>query len=296
VIECRECGLQLSERARFCRACGTPVTGEQPATGGPRPDPAGGYWAAVGRAGADRGGGSSAATAVVPPPPVGPAAFVQPPQPPRRPGLIAAAVVAALAVLAAAALIGYQLTREDPIGDDPDPTSTSGPVAGGLGPRVVPDAFDASCRAGESRDGGGNVTTYEPALVMDGNPATAWRCDIPGVRQTLVLRFDRPVRLGSVGLVPGIVKVDRFDGTDRFVQNDRIALVRWRFDDRERTQELEPVRELQRMAVDVTTRTVTLEILRIFPGEDTPAEDGTVRPATGKSPIAEVDLRGPSGG
>ena len=82
VIECRECGLQLSDGARFCRACGTPVTGEQPATGGPKPDPDGGYWAAVGRAGADREVRPSAATVGRPATPT--TGVPGRPRPPRR--------------------------------------------------------------------------------------------------------------------------------------------------------------------------------------------------------------------
>ena len=297
MIECRECGLQLSDGARFCRACGTPVTGEQPATGGPKPDPDGGYWAAVGRAGADREVRPSAATVVAPPPPppAYPAAHARPaapPPPPRRPGRVVAAVVAALAVLAAAAFAGYQLTREDPVDD---PTGTTQPRSTGGGDRLVP-AATASCTASKSRDSTGNVTTYEPELVNDGDGATAWRCDSDGLGERLVLQFPEAVRLTSVGLIPGIVKVDAGDGTDRFVQNNKIARVRWTFDgggDGDQVeQDFEATPALQRTSVDVTTRTVTIEILRVVPGTEVENDDGVAQPATGKSPIAEVELRG----
>jgi hypothetical protein len=309
VIECRECGLRLTEGARFCRACGTPVTGEQPAAGGPKPDPDGGYWAAVGRAGADREGrtagaagrsggtGSTTATAVVPPPPGGPrTTYVGPPPPPdrptRRPAMVAAAIVGALALVAVAAGIGYLLSREDPDEARGTEGTTTVPPTDGLGPRLEPNSVEASCTASKSRDAAGNVTTYEPSLVLDGNEATAWRCDGTGIGERIVLRFDRPVELTSVGLIPGIVKVDATDGTDRFVQNDKIAAVRWIFDDGQREQELEPIGQLQRTAVDVTTTTVTLEILRVVPGEETTNDAGEPQGPTGKSPIAEIDLRG----
>jgi zinc ribbon protein len=292
VIECRECGLQLSDRARFCRACGTPVTGEQPATGGPKPDPDGGYWAAVGRAGADREVRPPVATAVAPSPPAIPAVAPRPTAPPprssRRPGLVVAAVVGGLAVLAAAAFAGYQLTREDPVAE---PSGTTQPRSVGDGERLLP-AATASCTASKSRDSTGNVTTYEPELVNDGDGATAWRCDGDGLGERLVLQFPDAVHLTSVGLVPGIVKVDPGDGTDRFEQNNKIAGVRWTFDDDEVEQAFEPTRDLQRTSVDVTTRTVTIEILRVVPGHEVENEDGVAQPATGKSPISEVELRG----
>ena len=134
--------------------------------------------------------------------------------------------MAALAVLAAAAFAGYQLTREDPVDD---PTGTTQPRSTGGGERLVP-AATASCTASKSRDSTGNVTTYEPELVNDGDGATVWRCDSDGLGERLVLQFPEAVRLTSVGLIPGIVKVDAGDGTDRFVQNNKIARVRWTFD------------------------------------------------------------------
>jgi len=301
VIECRECGLQLAEGARFCRACGTPVTGEQPAASGPRPDPDGGYWAAVGRAGAERVGGAPAATATVPPPPAGPThvapAAVPPPRPPsRRAGLIVAAVIGALVVLALAVLVGYQLTRQDSDdGQGAARSSTTSPGSSAPPGSVVvkPAAVDASCTGADSRDAAGHVTSYEPARAVDGDEATAWRCDDDGVGQTLRIRFDRAVHLGSVGLVPGIVKVDPADGTDRFVQNNKIAEVRWVFDGgKTATQSFEPKPDLQRTAVDVTTETVTVEIRSVFPGKVTPNDHGQGQKPTRKSPIAEIELRG----
>jgi hypothetical protein len=300
VIECRECGLQLSEGARFCRACGTPVTGEQPAAGGPRPDPDGGYWAAVGRAGAERAGGSPSATAVVPPPPAGPtyaAAASVPPRPPprRRTGLIVAAVIGALVVLALAVLVGYELTRQGSDGQGAEATSTSAPApSGSQGAAVLkPASVDASCTGADSRDAAGNVTSYGAARAVDGDEATAWRCDDDGIGETLVVRFAQAVHLRSVGLIPGIVKTDPADGTDRFAQNNKIAKVRWVFDGgKAAAQSFEATPDLQRMAVDVTTKTVTVEIQSVFHGRDTRNDDGKVQRATGKSPIAEIELRG----
>jgi hypothetical protein len=299
VIECRECGLQLSEGARFCRACGTPVTGEQPAAGGPRPDPDGGYWAAVGRAGAERAGGAPAATAVVPPPPAGPtytSAAVPPGPPSRRPALVAGLVLGGVVVLLLAGLVGYQLTRQDSDdGRGSDATTSTTGTGSSSEPALAPlttTAITPSCTGADSRDAAGNVTSYGPELVADHDKATAWRCDDDGIGQTIRFTFDQPVHLGSVGLIPGIVKVDPADGTDRFEQNNKIAKVRWVFDDGQKEQSFEATPDLQRVRVDVTTKTVTVEIERIFPGQDTPNDAGKVQKATGKSPIAEIELLG----
>ena len=49
---------------------------------------------------------------------------------------------------------------------------------------------------------------------------------------------------------------------------------------------------LQRTPVDVTTQTVSVEILRVVHGTDVEDRNGETQPATGKTPIAEVELRG----
>jgi hypothetical protein len=207
-----------------------------------------------------------------------------------------AAVVGALVVLALAVLVGYELTRQDADdGQGVDQTSTSAPASSGPQDASVlkPATVDASCTGADSRDAAGNVTSYGAARAVDGDEATAWRCDDDGIDQSLQIHFDKAVHLRSVGLIPGIVKVDPADGTDRFEQNNKIAKVRWVFDGgKTAIQSFEPRPELQQTAVDVTTRTVTVEIQSVVPGKDTPNDDGKDQHATGKSPIAEIELRG----
>ena len=157
---------------------------------------------------------------------------------------------------------------------------------------MIPEAT-ASCTASKSRDSTGAVTTYDPELVNDGDGATAWRCDSDGIGEKLVLQFPEAVQLRSIGLIPGIVKRDPGDGTDRFGQNNKVAGVRWTFDDGESVEQgFEAQPTLQTMAVDVRTKTVTLEILRVVPGTEVDNDDGEPQAPTGKSPIAEVDVRG----
>jgi hypothetical protein len=207
-----------------------------------------------------------------------------------------AVLLGAVLVLLLAGLVGYLLMREDP-GSDSGATGTSPSSepgsTGSTGPSraVQPAEVEPSCTGKPSRDAAGNQTTYDAKLVLDGNPATAWRCDRSGEGESLVFRFARPVHLTSVGLIPGIVKVDPADGTDRFVQNDKIAEVRWTFDDGAAEQHFEPTHDLQRASVDVTTRTVTLEIVSVTAGSDATNQQGKKLKATGKSPIAEVELR-----
>jgi hypothetical protein len=199
-------------------------------------------------------------------------------------------------VLALAVLVGYELTRQDSdAGPGAKQQPTSAPAAAGAeGADVLqPGSVDASCTGADSRDAAGDVTSYGATRAVDGDEATAWRCDDDGIGQSLQIRLDKPVHLRSVGLIPGIVKVDPADGTNRFVQNNKIAKVRWVFDGgKAATQSFDARPDLQRTPVDVTTKTVTVEILSVFPGKDTPNDDGKPQQATRKSPIAEIELRG----
>ena len=204
--------------------------------------------------------------------------------------------MAALAVLAAAAFAGYQLTREDPVDD---PTSTTAAAVDGRAATGSSAAATASCTASKSRDSTGNVTTYEPELVNDGDGATAWRCDSDGIGERLVLQFPEAVRLTSVGLIPGHRqgRCRRRHRPVRAEQQDRHGCAgRSTVAATQVEQSFEATPALQRTSVDVTTRTVTIEILRVVPGTEVENDDGVVQPASGKSPIAEVELRGEAAG
>ncbi|MGY1831659.1 NADase-type glycan-binding domain-containing protein [Geodermatophilus sp. SYSU D01180] len=107
--------------------------------------------------------------------------------------------------------------------DEPQPTSPPGPLQ--------PVAVAATCQAAPGIDAAGDPVTYEPALTLDGVPATAWRCPGSAVGARLTFDFGHEVSLASVGLVPGYAKVDPADGTNRFTENRTVTAVTWSFDD-----------------------------------------------------------------
>ncbi|WP_433503750.1 hypothetical protein ACQP04_29260 [Pseudonocardia halophobica] len=71
----------------------------------------------------------------------------------------------------------------------------------------------ATCVRPDSIDAAGMPTNYEPSQAIDGVLATAWWCTGDGVGQSLTLTFAAPTRVGSVGIVPGLAKIDPVDGT-----------------------------------------------------------------------------------
>ena len=90
---------------------------------------------------------------------------------------ITAAIVAAVLVVAGAAVAGVVLNR-----DTSKPPSTVQPVLIRDGVQVT-----ASNTAPASHDAAGNVVTYQPSNVIDGDVETAWRTPGDGTGESLIL-------------------------------------------------------------------------------------------------------------
>jgi hypothetical protein len=141
----------------------------------------------------------------------------------------------------------------------------------------------ASATAPDSVDASGNPVSYPVSNVVDGNEQTAWRAVGDGHGVTVTLTLPSAAHLTEVGLIPGYAKLDPANGVDRFHQERRITEVRWRFDDGSTVeQRFDDQPALQHTAVDVTTTSVTVEIVATRPGN--PDYDYT--------PVSEVSLVG----
>jgi len=81
-------------------------------------------------------------------------------------------------------------------------------------PVPVPAVSASSVRESQ----GGNVFT--PAKAIDGRKDTAWceGADGPGLGESLTLKFDKPIRVATLKILPGY-----FKSGDRWSQNNRIA-------------------------------------------------------------------------
>jgi hypothetical protein len=200
---------------------------------------------------------------------------------------IQAAVAASL--LAGCAVIGFAVgalvgSAGGDGADDQVPVSTDAPWEGEVAP-VAATVVEASCKSDSSRDATGARVTYEPDMAVDDDPESAWRCPGDGVDESLVLDLGGSVRVAEVGLVPGYAKTDPADGTDRYAENRRLTIVRWRFDDGTTVeQELDPDpanRDLQttRMPPTATSRLV-MEIVASSDGSRDTVAVSDVRIAT----------------
>jgi hypothetical protein len=147
---------------------------------------------------------------------------------------------------------------------------------------LEPVGASATCQSDPGQEADGSPVTYGPELVLDDDPATAWRCPGDGVGQRLTVDLGGPATVTEAAVVPGYAKTDPADGTDRYAQNRRLTKVRWLFDGGVSVdQTLDPApenRELQRIAVPaVPSSTVALEVLESSDGSrDTVAVSSVV--------------------
>jgi hypothetical protein len=159
-------------------------------------------------------------------------------------------------------------------------TSTSAPAPEPQPVKAV--AAIASATAPPAVTGCNRPVSYEPALVVDGDPTTAWRVPGDGIGQRVQVTLERPTRLLQVGLLPGYARVDPCTKVDRFVQMRRISQVRWIFDGGAAIrQSFEDRPAMQSIAVDVVTKSVTVEVVAT-----------TEDPELDYTPISEIRLGG----
>jgi Zn-dependent protease with chaperone function len=161
---------------------------------------------------------------------------------------------------------------------DPAPPTTAAPVE-----LVSTARAAASATAPDSVDDAGDPVGYAAGNLLDGDPSTAWRCLGGGQGEVVTVRLPATVRVTQVGLIPGYAKTDPTSGRSRFEENRRIREVRWRFSDGTTVgQRFRDQPTMQRIAVDVTTRSVMIEIVATAPGD--PDHDYT--------PISDVSIVG----
>ncbi|HEX5951212.1 MAG TPA: serine/threonine-protein kinase [Actinomycetota bacterium] len=184
------------------------------------------------------------------------------PEPPRRrtPWVLAATVMttAVVVALVAVLMIGRDPEAAAPDGEpgSPSPSVSSAPlIRSGI-------QVTASSTAPSSTDAAGNVVTYLPANVVDGDVQTAWRTPGDGRGESLTLLFDTPIQVVRIGLIPGYAKTDPESGMNRFEQNRILREVRYVVRGQEpTTQTLRPAPVPQFVRLGATTSRITIEIV-----------------------------------
>jgi hypothetical protein len=108
------------------------------------------------------------------------------------------------------------------------------------------------------------------------------------VGQQIELRFAGPSRLSRIGIVPGYAKTDPSDGTDRYLQNRRLASVRYEFEGGSVTVNLDTdpgARQPQYTDLTAVTSYVRIVIQDSVPG----GQSGT-QPPVEKVAVSEVTV------
>jgi hypothetical protein len=193
------------------------------------------------------------------------------------PGRTSPLLIAASAVVAATVAAALALTVVVPVGDGGRGTAPSPlvPSSGRPAPQatarpLTPASVSATCTSPPGQDSAGNRFDYRAEYAVDGDPGSAWRCDGDGVGQSLRLDLGAPRTLTRIDVVPGFAKTDPVDGSDRYAQCRRLAVVRFDFDDTsvQQTFDTDPLhRDAQTLRLPgVSTRHVTMTILASVPG------------------------------
>ncbi|MBI3648012.1 MAG: protein kinase [Actinobacteria bacterium] len=171
----------------------------------------------------------------------------------RRAAWIAAATVLILAAAGFAfAELRGQTTRQE--GSSPSAAP----------PRLIREGVQvtASNTAPSSHDASGNIVTYVPANVVDGDVQTAWRTAGDGRGEWVTLIFENPIEVVRIGLIPGYAKTDPQTGANRFLQDRIITSVRYQISGFPPvTQTFRPVPVPQFVELRATTSLITVKIL-----------------------------------
>ena len=167
---------------------------------------------------------------------------------------IAVAAVATTLFLVVATIV-YLGSRDRAPGQGPSPATPPQLIREGV--QVI-----ATDTAPSSTDAAGNVVTYVPANVIDGDVETAWRTPGVGRGESVTLIFDNPINVVRIGLIPGYAKTDPQTGVDRFRQNRTIDAVEYRVPGLpSTTKTFRPLPVPQFARLGVTTSRITVRIL-----------------------------------
>lgn len=131
--------------------------------------------------------------------------------------------------------------------------------------------------APSSQNACGDVTTYDPANMVDGRPDTTWRIPGDGVGSFVQLDLASPTIVTGVEVIPGYAKIDPCDGTDRFPQNRRVRRVELSFSDGTRVEGLmSDSPELQPIQFEpVRTEWIRVTVLETIPPSSSDPRDNT---------------------
>jgi serine/threonine-protein kinase len=181
--------------------------------------------------------------------------------PPHQPHRRRSKAARVIGVVAAAALViagsAFAVVALTDRGGKPGASVSAAPVLIRDGVQVT-----ATNTAPASHDASGNVVTYQPSNVLDGDVETAWRTPGNGKGESVTLIFDNPVDVSQIGLIPGYAKTDPQTGANRFFQDRIIEEVRYEVPGEPPiSQTLLPEARPQFVEVNVTTSRIDVVVV-----------------------------------
>ena len=186
---------------------------------------------------------------------------------------IGAAAVAAVMLAGPASDVAGQLSGPS-AAESESPSAYAGEVTAATAVSATAD-----CLAPPATDDAGNPVRYDPQLVLDGDPQTAWRCSGPGAGERVVFTFEPGTEIAEVGLVNGYAKVDPQTKVRRYGQYRRVIEVLWTVGDLTVRQRLDDEQQ-QAQTLRIPTQRVSEVTLTIRkttePGLSTRSRDAVL--------------------
>src|SRR5215204_5436003 len=164
---------------------------------------------------------------------------------------------------------------------------------------VEPDSVTASDVAKPTQHScaNANLVTYEPGKSLDNYADTAWNVYGSGVGESVTLKYDKPVRVRRLGIIPGYDKIDPCDSTYWFYQQRVIRTAEVRFSDGSTVKAnfvRSPRMQFTKMAV-TKTNSITITIRDTYPAGDSPMGEDYLFTVV-RAGISEIIVEGPSKG
>jgi hypothetical protein len=141
-------------------------------------------------------------------------------------------------------------------------------------PAKMSPTLSASGQADAHQDCAGTWFHYEPEKAMDDQDDTAWRVPGDGRGSWIMLNYTRPVKVNTIGIIPGHDKIDKVCGIDRFFSLHVVRQVSIEFSDGTvEPKQFDRNRSMQWLPLDSPKRTesVRITIKDTYPlkGDDT---------------------------
>ena len=154
--------------------------------------------------------------------------------------------------------------------------------------KMIP-TVTASAQVSKHQDCEGDWFTYEPEKAIDGKDVTTWRVPGDGQGSWIELDYTRPVKVSTIGIIPGHDKINNVCDIDSFTSLHVVRQVSIEFSDgTDQSKQFDRNRSMQWVRLDrpKTTESVRIKIKDTYPQRPRRGND-----EINETAISEIEIR-----